>query len=162
MYQVRDRLLYLWIFNRWCNCHMNRCEMDYLWIFDRWCNRHMNSCEPLKWITYEYSTDDVTATWTTVKKWIPILNTWRHVRGQIALGVAPRCDGSVAGEGRVVGLSKFHSWGKYTMPLTNINSDWMSNASSGLCIILVYIILAEWLTASLSGFKGGPRHELTT
>ena len=24
---------------------------------------------------------------------------------------------------------------KYTMPLTNINSDWMSNASSGLCII---------------------------
>ena len=43
--------------------------------------------------------------------------------------------GGVAGEGRVnVGVSKFHSWGKCTMPLTNINSDWMSNASSGLCI----------------------------
>ena len=27
------------------------------------------------------------------------------------------------------------------MPLMNINSDWMSNASSGLCIILCYIIL---------------------
>ena len=45
-----------------------------------------------------------------------------------------RGDGGVAGEGRVVGIPKFHSWGKCTMPLTNINSDWMSNASSGLCI----------------------------
>ena len=45
-----------------------------------------------------------------------------------------RGDGGVAGEGRVVGVSKFHSWGKCTMPLTNINLDWMSNASSGLCI----------------------------
>ena len=50
-----------------------------------------------------------------------------------------RVDSGVAGEGRVVGIPKFHSWGKFTMPLTNINSDWMSNASSGLCII--YIIL---------------------
>ena len=50
-----------------------------------------------------------------------------------------RSDSGVAGEGRVVGIPKFHSWGKFTMPLTNINSDWMSNASSGLCII--YIIL---------------------
>ena len=55
-----------------------------------------------------------------------------------------RGDSGVAGEGRVVGIPKFHSWDKCTMPLTNINSDWMSNASSGLCIILVilyYIIL---------------------
>ena len=43
-------------------------------------------------------------------------------------------EGGVAGEGRVVGVPKFHSWGKCTMPLTNINSDWISNASSGLCI----------------------------
>ena len=42
-----------------------------------------------------------------------------------------RGDGGVAGEGRVVGIPKFHSWGKCTMPLTNISSDWMSNASSG-------------------------------
>ena len=41
----------------------------------------------------------------------------------------------VAGEGRVVGVPKFNSWGKYTMPLRNINSDWISNASSGLYII---------------------------
>ena len=46
-----------------------------------------------------------------------------------------RGDSGVAGEGRVVGVLKLHSWGKCTMPLTNINSDWMSNASSGLCII---------------------------
>jgi len=47
-----------------------------------------------------------------------------------------RGDGGVAGEGRVVGVQNFHSWGKCTMPLTNINSDWMP---SGLCIILAYI-----------------------
>ena len=40
-----------------------------------------------------------------------------------------RGDGGVA---RVVGVPKFHSWGKCAMPL---NSDWMSNASSGLFII---------------------------
>ena len=50
-----------------------------------------------------------------------------------------RGDSGVAGEGRVVGVPKFHSWGKCTMPLTNINSDWMSNASSGLRIILYYL-----------------------
>ena len=44
-----------------------------------------------------------------------------------------RGDSGVAGEGRVVGVPKFHSWGKCTMSLMNINSDWMSNASSGLC-----------------------------
>ena len=47
----------------------------------------------------------------------------------------------VPGEGRVVGVPKFHSWDKCTMPLANINSDWMSNASSGLRIILLYYIM---------------------
>ena len=46
---------------------------------------------------------------------------------------------TLAGEGRVVGVPKFHSWGKCTMPLTNINSDWISNATSALCIILCYL-----------------------
>ena len=50
-----------------------------------------------------------------------------------------RGDSGVAGERRVVGVPKFHSWVKCTMPLTNINSDCMSNASSGLCIILLFI-----------------------
>jgi len=50
-----------------------------------------------------------------------------------------RGEGGAAGEGRVVGVPKFHFWGNCTMPLTNINSDWMSNASSGLCINLYYI-----------------------
>ena len=51
-----------------------------------------------------------------------------------------RCEGEggVAGEGKVVGVPKFHFWGKCTMPLTKINSDWMSNASSGLCINFSY------------------------
>ena len=57
---------------------------------------------------------------------------------KITLGVAVRGEGGVAGEGRVVGVPKFHSWGKCTMPLTNINSDWISNASSVLCINLCY------------------------
>ena len=39
-----------------------------------------------------------------------------------------RSDSGVASEGRVAGIPKFLSWGKYTMTLTNINSDWMSNA----------------------------------
>ena len=61
-----------------------------------------------------------------------------------------RGDSGVAGEGRVVGIPKFHSWGKCTMPLMNINSDWMSNASSGLCIIyIIYIIYAGPLSCIL-------------
>ena len=54
-----------------------------------------------------------------------------------------RGDSGVAGEGKVVGIPKFHSWGKCTMPLTNINSDWMSNGFSGLCVIL--FILFTWV-----------------
>ena len=54
-----------------------------------------------------------------------------------------RGEGGVAGEGRVVGVPKFHSWGKCTMALTNISSDWMSNASSGLCINLVILTIYQ-------------------
>ena len=50
-----------------------------------------------------------------------------------------RGEGGVASEGKVVSVPKFHSWGECTMSLTNINSDWMSSAFSGLCIILHYI-----------------------
>ena len=35
--------------------------------------------------------------------------------------------------------TKFHSRGKCTVILTNINSDWMSKACSGLCITLYYL-----------------------
>ena len=52
-----------------------------------------------------------------------------------------RGEGGVVDEGRVVGVPKFHSWGKCTMPLTNINLDWISNSSPGLCIDLDYIAL---------------------
>jgi len=45
-------------------------------------------------------------------------------------------DSGVAGEGGVIGVPKFHSWGKCTLPVTNINSDWMCNTSSGLYINL--------------------------
>ena len=51
-----------------------------------------------------------------------------------------RGDSSVAGEGRVACLPKFHSWGKYTMPLKIISSDWMSNASLA-CVLFIFIIL---------------------
>ena len=33
-----------------------------------------------------------------------------------------RGDGGVTGEGRFAGVAKFHSWGKYNMPLTQIDS----------------------------------------
>ena len=45
-----------------------------------------------------------------------------------------RGDGGVASEGRVVGVPKFHSRSKCTVILTNINSDLMSKACSGLGI----------------------------
>ena len=54
-----------------------------------------------------------------------------------------RGEGGVTGEGRVVGVPKFHSWDKYTMALMKINSNWMSNASSGLSINFCYIILCR-------------------
>ena len=56
-----------------------------------------------------------------------------------------RDEGGVTGEGSVVGVPKFHSWGKCTVILTNINSDWMSKAFSGLCIILLYFIILHYL-----------------
>ena len=57
-----------------------------------------------------------------------------------------RGDGAVGSEERVVGVPKFHSWGKCTMPLTNINSDWMSIAFSGLCINLYYLFILRKLS----------------
>ena len=57
-----------------------------------------------------------------------------------------RGDSGVTGEGRVVGIPKFYSWGKCTMPLTNINSGWMSNASSGLCILYCYGVIIPTYT----------------
>jgi len=63
-----------------------------------------------------------------------------------------RGESGVAGEGRVVGVPKLHSWGKCTMPLTNINSDWMPNASSSLRInfcYLCYLYCADPLSCTL-------------
>ena len=54
-------------------------------------------------VTYGYSIDDIT-TWSCVNIVTLILN----MRG----------DGGVAGEGRLVGIPKFHFWGKCTMPFT--------------------------------------------
>ena len=54
-------------------------------------------------------------------------------------------EGGVAGEGRAVGVPKFYSWGRCTMPLMNITSDRISNTSSGLCIDLYYNILFTWV-----------------
>ena len=54
-----------------------------------------------------------------------------------------RGDVGVAGEGSFVSAPKFHSWDKCTMPLTNINSDWMFNASSGLCINLLPMLVVN-------------------
>ena len=51
-----------------------------------------------------------------------------------------RDEGGVAGEEKLVGAPNCHSWANYTMPLTNIQSDWMSNASSGLCSNLYHVL----------------------
>ena len=52
-----------------------------------------------------------------------------------------RGESGVASEGGVVAVLKFHSLGKYTMPLMNINSDWMSNASSDLSLNLFILFM---------------------
>ena len=64
-----------------------------------------------------------------------------------------RGEGGVAGEQRVVDVPKFHSWDKCTMALTNINPNWMSNASSGLCINLCYLYYVTSITALQDAHK---------
>ena len=49
-------------------------------------------------------------------------------------------DSGVAGEGRVVGIPKFHSWGKCTMPLTNINSDECPTPPLACVLIILFIL----------------------
>ena len=65
-----------------------------------------------------------------------------------------RGDSGVAGEGRFAGIPKFSSWGKYTMLLSNINSDWMSTASSGLCIIYIILFIYLYYAGALSRILG--------
>ena len=69
-----------------------------------------------------------------------------------------RGDSGEAGEGRVAGIPKFHFWDKYTMPLTNINSDWMSNASSGLCNIILYYLYYTGLLSCILGCNEQSNH----
>ena len=74
-----------------------------------------------------------------------------------------RGDSGVAGEGIVFGIPKFYSWGKCTILITNINSDWMFNAFSGLCIILCYLRgsfswgVTSQCTAIIALFLGRPQ-----
>ena len=61
----------------------------------------------------------------------------------MASGIAVKGDGGVASEGRVVGVPKFHFWDKCTMPLANINSHWMSNASLA-CVLYLFIYVGPF------------------
>ena len=54
---------------------------------------------------------------------------------KIPSDAAVRGKGGIPHEGKLVGVPKFLH--KCTKPLMNIQSDWMSNASSCLCIILL-------------------------
>ena len=58
-----------------------------------------------------------------------------------------RGDSGVAGEGRVVGVPKFHSWGKCTMPLTNINSDWMFTLPPAY---VLYWVILYYITSKVT------------
>ena len=64
-----------------------------------------------------------------------------------------RGDSGVAGEGTFVCIPKFYSWGTCTMPLMNINSDRMSNVSSGLCIILLFILYHAGPLSCILGYN---------
>ena len=50
-------------------------------------------------------------------------------------GAAQRGEGDVAGEEKLVGVPKFHSWSKCTMPNKH-QSDWMSNVPTYLLIYM--------------------------
>ena len=68
---------------------------------------------------------------------------------KIPSGTSVMGEGGVAGERKVVGVPKFLSLDKCILPLTNIQSDGMSNASSSLCInvpiVFVYVILLIYI-----------------
>ena len=53
-----------------------------------------------------------------------------------------RGDGGVAGEGRVVGVPKFHSWGKCTMPSTQIGCPTLPLA----CVLFILYYLYIYIT----------------
>ena len=58
---------------------------------------------------------------------------------KIALGVNVRGEGGVAGEGRVVGVPKFHFWGMCTMLLMNLNSTQIGYPTLPLACLFIYI-----------------------
>ena len=55
-----------------------------------------------------------------------------------------RGDSGVAGEGRVASIPNFHSWGKCTMSLTNINSDLDQAQNRDGQIFIKYLITCYW------------------
>ena len=57
-----------------------------------------------------------------------------------------RGDVGVAGEGRVVGVPRFHSWGKCTMALTNINSDWICPMLPLACVLYWFILRGSFIS----------------
>ena len=72
--------------------------------------------------------------------YIGILNAWRHVRERITSellwGVTVH---GVAGERRVVGVPRFHLWGKCTMPLTKLISTQVGCPTFPLARELYYL-----------------------
>ena len=54
------------------------------------------------------------------------MQKWEHINyyacGKIPYGFSVRSEDDIAGEGRLVGEPKFHSWDKYTTTLTNVYS----------------------------------------
>ena len=76
-----------------------------------------------------------------------------------------RGDSGVAGEGRVVGVPKFHSWGKCTMPLTNIWPEYylyyiIFYAGPLSCMLGCNILRAK--LASYPGHVGGGKSGLVS
>ena len=81
----------------------------------------MRSISPKHGIVFNTHTNDFIRSY--------IERVMSHKQKKTASEVTVRGDSGVAGEGRVVVEPKVHS-------CYAINSDWMSNASSGLCTTL--------------------------
>ena len=58
---------------------------------------------------------------------------------KFASGVAVRGEGGVAGEGKLVGVPKFHSWGNCTIPLRQISTQ-IGCPMLPLACVFIYIM----------------------
>ena len=106
-------------------------------VYQSWITRHAFNCFILMRYVRNISPKHSSVLNTRMILYVDIERVTSRKR--IASGVAVRGDMQWCSWWREsCWCTKVSFMGKCTMPLMNINSDWMSNASSGQCIIYLY------------------------